>query len=208
MGRGVTQAPDAGPPDCAAVVIGGSAGALDVLRKILQHLPVTLDVPVIVVIHLSARPPDGLPELLGRDCAVPVKQAEDKEPLLAGMVYVAPAGYHLLIESHRALALSIDPPVHFSRPSIDVLFESARDTYGGRLLAILLSGASIDGAAGMHEIHAAGGTTIVQSPASAEAIAMPAAALSLFEPAFVWTPDEMASQLPALLGSAAAARHS
>jgi two-component system chemotaxis response regulator CheB len=190
-------------PAVAALLIGGSAGALDVLRTILRCLPATLDMPVVAVLHLSSRPPDGLPELLAFDCALPVKQAEDKEPLIHGTVYVAPPGYHLLIESHRAFALSIDAPVHFSRPSIDVLFESARDTYGAAMVAILLSGASADGAAAMQEIHAAGAITIVQAPASAEADTMPQAALDLFEPTFAWSPDEIARQLPALLARAA-----
>jgi two-component system chemotaxis response regulator CheB len=187
----------------AALVVGGSAGAFHVLRAILQCLPATLDLPVVVVLHLSARPPDGLPELLGRDCALPVKQAEDKEPLLPGTVYIAPPGYHLLIESHRAFALSADAPIHFSRPSIDVLFESARDAYGAQLVAALLSGASIDGASAMQEIHTAGGVTIVQAPDSSESATMPLAALELFAPRFVWTPEEMARQLPALLTGSA-----
>jgi two-component system chemotaxis response regulator CheB len=181
-----------------AVVVGGSAGALEVLRQILRALPATTAVPVVIVLHLPPRPPDGLPELLARDCALAVQQAEDKEPLQPGVVYLAPPGYHLLIESHRAFALSVDDPVHFSRPSIDVLFQSARDAYGGSLLAVLLSGASADGAAGLHEIASAGGITIVQSPAAAEAAAMPSAALALFEPTYVWTPAEMAKELPSL----------
>ncbi|HEY6642041.1 chemotaxis protein CheB [Povalibacter sp.] len=183
----------------AALLIGGSAGALGVVRTILQCLPVTLDLPVIALLHLSPSPPDTLTGLLARECPLPVKQAEDKEPLAPGTVYVAPPGYHLLIESHRAFALSADPPVHYSRPSIDVLFESARDVYGRDLVAILLSGASVDGAAAMQEIHAAGAVTIVQTPASADATVMPQAALQLFDPTFLWTPDQMALQLPALL---------
>lgn len=199
MGSAITTAEvrfDAVP---AALVIGGSAGAFHVLRAILHCLPATLNLPVVAVLHLSARPPDGLSELLGRDCALPVKQAEDKEPLAPGTVYIAPGGYHLLIESHRAFALSADAPVHFSRPAIDVLFESARDAYGKQLVAILLSGASVDGAAAMQEIHAAGGVTIVQAPDASESVAMPLAALELFAPTFIWTPEEMAHQLPALL---------
>ncbi|MFL6578025.1 MAG: chemotaxis protein CheB, partial [Povalibacter sp.] len=150
-------------------------------------------------LHLPPRSPDGLPELLKRDCALPVKQAEDKEPLAPGTVYLAPPGYHLLLESHRAFALSIDAPVHFSRPSIDVLFESAADAYGRDLLAILLSGASSDGAAGLQEVHIAGGVTAVQAPDSAEAATMPAAALALFQPDFTWTPDELTRELPRML---------
>lgn len=181
-----------------AVVIGGSAGALEVLREIVHALPVDLTCAVCIVIHLPAHS-RGLAELLGSDTALPVKQAEDKEPIAAGTIYIAPPSYHLLIESHGAFALSTDPPVHFSRPAIDVLFETARDVYGKKLIGILLSGASEDGAAGLQEIHAAGGTTIVQSPRSAEVAIMPAAALALFEPTHVWSPNDIAAGLKHLL---------
>ena len=109
-----------------AVVIGGSVGAFDILRTIVHALPRALPCPVIIVIHLPARS-SGLADLFGTETTLRVKQAEDKEPVKPGTIYIAPPSYHLLIESHRAFALSIDPPVHFSRPSIDVLFEAARD---------------------------------------------------------------------------------
>jgi two-component system chemotaxis response regulator CheB len=181
-----------------AVVIGGSAGALEVLRLIVRELPPSLACPVVILIHLPSHS-SGLAELLGSDTSLVVKQAEDKEPMVAGTIYIAPPGYHLLIESQRAFALSVDPPVHFSRPSIDVLFETAADVYGARLIGVLLSGASEDGATGLQEIHAAGGTTIVQSPLSAEVAIMPAAALALFEPTYVWSPNDIASGLTHLL---------
>jgi two-component system, chemotaxis family, protein-glutamate methylesterase/glutaminase len=181
-----------------AVVIGGSAGALEVLRGIVRSLRLPLPVPIVVVIHLPLQS-SGLADLLSVDSPVPIKQAEDKEPVAPGTVYIAPPGYHLLIESHRAFALSTDSPVHYSRPAIDILFETACDGYGPNLLGILLSGASEDGAAGLQEIHAAGGTTIVQSPLSAEVAIMPAAALALFEPTYTWLPTEIANGLSRLL---------
>ncbi|MBL8267586.1 chemotaxis protein CheB [Steroidobacter sp.] len=181
-----------------AVVIGGSAGALEVLRPIVRALPGTLMCPVVIVIHLPAHS-SGLADLLGADTTLTVKQAEDKEPISAGTIYIAPPSYHLLIESHGAFALSADPPVHFSRPAIDVLFETASDVYGAKLIGILLSGASEDGAAGLQEIHAAGGMTIVQSPLSAEVAIMPAAAIALFEPTYVWPPNDIAFGLTKLL---------
>lgn len=181
-----------------AVVIGGSAGSLEVLRPVVRELPRELACPVVIVIHLPSHS-SGLAELLGADTSLRVKQAEDKEPIAAGTIYIAPPSYHLLIESHGAFALSVDSPVHFSRPSIDVLFETACDVYGAKLIGILLSGASEDGAAGLQEIHAAGGTTIVQSPLSAEVAIMPAAALALFEPTYVWSPNDIASGLTKLL---------
>jgi len=181
-----------------AVVIGGSAGALDVLRKIVRGFPQSLSCPVAIVIHLPSHS-TGLPELLAADTALRVKLAEDKEPMAAGTIYIAPPSYHLLIESQRTFALSVDPPVHFSRPSIDVLFETAADVCAASLIGILLSGASENGAAGLQEIHAAGGTTIVQSPLSAEVAIMPAAALALFEPTYVWSPNDMTTGLTQLL---------
>lgn len=183
-----------------AVVIGGSAGSLEVLRPVVRELPQELACPVVIVIHLPAHS-SGLAELLSADTQLQVKQAEDKEPIAAGTIYIAPPNYHLLIEAHGAFALSVDPPVHFSRPSIDVLFETARDVYGAKLIGVLLSGASEDGAAGLQEIHAAGGTTIVQSPLSAEVAIMPAAALTLFEPTYVWSPNDIASGLTKLLSA-------
>lgn len=181
-----------------AVVIGGSAGALEVLRAIVRALPGNMRCPMVVVIHLPSHS-SGLAELLGAETPLTVKQAEDKEPLVAGVIYIAPPGYHLLIESGATFALSVDPPVHYSRPAIDVLFETARDVYGPNLIGVLLSGASDDGAAGLQEIHAAGGTTIVQTPLSAEVAIMPAAALALFQPTYLWSPNELASNLSQLL---------
>jgi two-component system chemotaxis response regulator CheB len=185
------------------VVIGGSAGALDIMRAIVRSLPPSLLLPIVLVIHLPAHA-SGLAELLASDSAVPVKQAEDKEQISAGTVYVAPPGYHLLIESHGAFALSADAPVHFSRPAIDVLFESAHDVYGASLIGVLLSGASEDGAAGLQEIHMGGGTTIVQAPLSAESAIMPAAALALFEPTYIWSPIDIVNGLSQLLSGKSA----
>lgn len=186
-----------------AVVIGGSAGAFDILRMILHALPGSLPCPVIIVIHLPAHS-SGLADLFGNETTLRVKQAEDKEPIEPGTIYIAPPSYHLLIESQRAFALSADSPVHFSRPAIDVLFEAASDVYGSKLVGILLSGASEDGAAGLQEIHRAGGITIVQRPSSADSAIMPAAALTLFEPTHVWSPDEIVNGLNRLLSGSRA----
>lgn len=181
-----------------AVVIGGSAGSFDILRRIVSSLPQSLVCAVVIVIHLPPHS-SGLADLFGIGTSLTVKQAEDKEPIQPGTIYIAPPSYHLLIESHRAFALSADPPVHFSRPAIDVLFESARDVYGPALVGILLSGASEDGAAGLHEIHCGGGITVVQAPSSADSHIMPSAALARFQPTHVWTPDEIVAGLTRLL---------
>lgn len=182
-----------------AVVIGGSAGVLDVLRSILAALPQDLRVPVIIVVHLPARAPTALHESLSSISAAPMQQVDDKEPLRPGRVYFAAPDYHLLIERDRCAALSLDDPVLYSRPSIDVLFQSASEVYGAALMSILLTGASADGAQGALAVHRAGGLTVIQDPATCEASAMPNAALDLFTPDFVLKPDEIAGLLARLV---------
>ena len=160
-----------------AIVIGGSAGAFSALRVLVPALPPALAVPVLVVIHLPPDRPSAIAEVFQHDGLRRVKEADDKEPLVAGTVYFAPPAYHLLIETDRTLSLSADDPVHHSRPSIDVLFESAADAFGGGLLAVVLSGANEDGARGLKAVVDAGGQAIVQDPADAEHPLMPTAAL-------------------------------
>ena len=181
-----------------AIVIGGSAGVLDVLRVILAALPVTLSIPVVIVVHLPARAHTSLHQSLQFASALPMQQADDKEPLQGGVIYFASPGYHLLIEANGCAAQSLDEPVYYSRPSIDVLFESASDVYKSGLLGILLTGASPDGADGLCSIHRAGGVTVVQDPASSEAETMPQAALALFKPDFVLAPAQIATLLSTL----------
>jgi two-component system chemotaxis response regulator CheB len=124
-----------------------------------------------------------LAELLARVCRRPVREAEDKLAMEPRTIYVALPNYHLLVERDRTLALSVDPPVHFSRPSIDVLFESAADSLGAAVAGVVLSGANDDGARGLGRIHQAGGAAIVQEPANAQHAIMPAAALRRVGPA-------------------------
>lgn len=160
-----------------AVVIGASAGALDALSAILPMLPEDFRMPVIVVVHVPPDRPSALAELFGVKCRLAVKEAEDKEPLVGGTVYFAPPDYHLLVEADRFLSLSSDEPVLFSRPSIDVLFETAADALGPSLIAIVLSGANNDGASGLQAVIEAGGTGLIQQPETAFSSAMPEAAL-------------------------------
>lgn len=178
-----------------AIVIGGSAGALDVLLATMPALPARFPIPIAVVLHLLPGKPSLLAELLRDRCQLSVKEAEDKEELAPGTMYVAPPNYHLLLERRRCFSLSVDEPVHFSRPAIDVLFESAADAYGPALAGVLLTGANDDGARGLHRINKAGGMSMVQEPDSAFARPMPAAALQLFQPDRRFDPKE----LPALL---------
>lgn len=160
------------------VVIGGSAGALEVLRLILSELPAGFGPATAIVIHLPPDAPNLLGEIFAQSVRLPMKLAEDKEPISGGTIYLATPDYHLLIEGSRTFALSQDDRVHYSRPAIDVLFESAAEAYGERLMGVILSGANTDGAAGLRAVAAAGGIALVQSLESAEMIAMPAAALA------------------------------
>ena len=163
--------------DYDLVVAGASLGGFDALAVLLGGLAEDFHLPLAVVQHRSVDSDELLSILLRRVCRLPIREVEDKQPLLPGAVYIAPADYHLLVERDH-FALSIDERVQFARPSIDVLFESAADVYRERLVAILLSGANEDGARGIAHVKARGGLTIVQDPASAESARMPAAAIA------------------------------
>lgn len=172
-----------------AVVIGASAGGVEALNALFASLERPLPVPVIVALHI---PPRGS-IILGafNTGKMPVKEAEDKETLLPGVVYFAPPNYHLLVEADQSLSLSVEEPVHFARPSIDVLYESAGEAFGENLLGILLTGANEDGAAGLASIHQAGGVTVVQDPATAHSREMPTAALRMFQPTYTGGLEEI-----------------
>lgn len=160
----------------SAFVVGGSAGAVEALGAILGGLPPSFRAPIVVVIHVPARAPSALPFVLQQSCRLEVREADDKEPLSPGTVHVAPPGYHLLIERGSSLALSVDAPVAFSRPSIDVLLDSAALALGPGVCGVILSGANHDGAEGLRAIREAGGVALVQDPACALLATMPRAA--------------------------------
>lgn len=164
--------------DARAVVMGASAGGVEAISTLLAAIPAHWRPPVMVVVHLPPARPSGLAALLARRCALPVREAEDKMPLMPATVVVAPPDYHLLVERGSTLALSAEAPVRFSRPAIDPLFESAAAAFGAGLLAILLTGASDDGSAGLSAVRRAGGTAWVQDPDDARVPVMPAAALA------------------------------
>jgi two-component system chemotaxis response regulator CheB len=163
--------------DFDAVVVGASAGGVEALQALLRSVARGFKAPLLVVLHLPPDRPSALAELLARECVLPVAEALDKQPAAPGTVVLAPPNYHLLVEPQRTLALSIDPPVQYSRPAIDLLFESAAVAYGRRLLAIVLTGASSDGAAGAAAVRRRGGRVWVQDPRDAVMPAMPVAAL-------------------------------
>jgi two-component system chemotaxis response regulator CheB len=181
--------------DLGAVVVGGSAGSLDPLLTILERLPRPFGMPIAVVVHTPKGPPSGLVEALSHRCPLPVREPIDKEPLEAGTVFVAPPGYHLLVGGGPCFAFSIDPPENYSRPSIDVLFESALDVCGARLVAVVLSGANNDGARGLAAVCKAGGLALVQAPEEAASPEMPRAALEACPAAAVLPARDIAERL-------------
>ncbi len=167
------------------VLIGVSAGGMTALQQILPFLPSNFPIPVIIVQHLHPQQGTFHIKFYSSKCAVKVCEAHEKEQIKPGVVYFAPANYHLLIEENRNFSLSVDPKVNFSRPSIDVLFESAFEAYGNKIIAIILTGANNDGSQGLKLITDNDGFTIVQDPAEAEVNAMPKNAIKLREPSRV-----------------------
>ncbi|GHB87107.1 chemotaxis protein CheB [Persicitalea jodogahamensis] len=161
------------------LVIGGSAGSLEVILDLVTHLPALPHAVVILVVHRKKDNDSILVDLLSYRTKLPVREVEDKETISPDTIYLAPPDYHLLIERADLFSLDISEKVHFSRPSIDVTFESVAEAFGDRVIGILLSGANADGAVGMAKIRKAGGYTIVQDPATADVGYMPQQALDL-----------------------------
>jgi len=183
-----------------AVVIGASAGGFEAMLAVLKGLPPTYPMPLVAVLHLPENHDSRLPELFGYRLALKVSEARDKEPLAPGVLYFAPSGYHLLVETDRTFSLSCEDRVSYARPSIDVLFETAADAYGKSLAGILLTGANYDGAAGLAGMKVAGGLTIVQDPATAEVPTMPEAAIRRMAPDLILPLAEIHSLLQRLGG--------
>lgn len=169
------------------VVVGASAGGVEALLGLFEGLPAGYGLPLVVVLHLPDGRPSLLPDLFARRLALRVKEAQDKEALQPGTLYFAAPGYHLCIEADHSFSYSREEPVHFSRPSIDYLFESAADAYGAAVMGILLTGANQDGAAGLYTIKQRGGVTVVQDPQEAQVATMPEAALTLHQPDYILT---------------------
>jgi two-component system chemotaxis response regulator CheB len=181
--------------DC--VVIGASAGGFEVLGEILPRVPATFDAAMLIVLHVPPDSPSYLANALGARCALRVIEPDAGEPIVCGHVYVAPPDYHMLVDAGPSIALSTEAPVHFCRPAIDVLMESAAAVYGARVLGVLLSGANEDGARGLAAIRAAGGTTWAQTPDSALAPQMPNAAIAAGAASEIVSPTDLAARFAA-----------
>jgi two-component system, chemotaxis family, protein-glutamate methylesterase/glutaminase len=178
-----------------AVVIGTSAGGLGVLSYLFERLPVNYFLPVIVVQHRCRDQKDLLEDVLQHKCPIKIKQADEKEKIKNGVVYIAPPNYHLLIEDDHTFSLSADKHIKFSRPSIDVLFESASLVYQKTLVGIILTGANSDGAEGLLTIKKNGGLTIAQDPSEAQYAYMPLAAINVGSVEKVWNLKQISSFL-------------
>jgi two-component system, chemotaxis family, protein-glutamate methylesterase/glutaminase len=180
---------------CDLLAIGASSGGIEAFQRLLPSFAPEVPFAVVLVVHRPAHGPGGLQRCLSSPCPLPLTEVEDKEPVSRAHAYLAPGGYHTLIEREGTFALSVDDPVHYSRPAIDVLFESAARAYGERTVGILLTGANADGAAGLAAIEAVGGLAIVQDPSTAAASEMPTAGLRTCRAPIVLTLDEIARAL-------------
>jgi two-component system chemotaxis response regulator CheB len=186
--------------EIGAVVIGGSAGGLEAMLRMLSTLPRDFRLPLIALLHLPGDGDSKLADVFRARLAIPVEEAVDKARIAPGTLYIAPGGYHLLVEQDYSLALSCEAPVHHSRPSIDVLMESAADAWGERLMGVVLTGANDDGADGLARIGEMGGLTVVQDPLEAAMATMPRAAIRRRAPDLVLTLDRIHALLIELNG--------
>jgi two-component system chemotaxis response regulator CheB len=173
------------------VVLGTSAGGIQALKYILPKLSSSFPLPIVIVLHIPEGQPSLLAEIFEPKIKMKVKEADEKESFKPGTIYFAPPGYHLLIENDKTFSLTIEEAVHFSRPSIDVLFDSAAETFGPNVVGILLTGANTDGGLGLKKIKDVGGLGIIQNPATAEYSTMPESGMAHVLPECILTLDEI-----------------
>lgn len=181
------------------ILIGGSAGSLEVLLKVLGQLDSICTIAIVLVVHRKSADDNRLEELFRMKTRLPIKEIQDKTQIKAGRVHIAPADYHLLFEADGSLALDISEKVNFSRPSIDIAFESAAAVFKDRLISILLSGANSDGTNGLMQVRENNGTIIIQNPETAEMPYMPTFALQHLEADHIFSPDQMTTFIKTLV---------
>lgn len=177
------------------LVIGGSAGSLDVLLKVLPVLNANIDFPIVIVVHRKQGMDSLLTDLLAHRTTLKVKEADEKEPILNGTVYIAPSDYHLLIEKDFTFSLDYSEKINYSRPAIDVTFQSAAEAYGAGLVCLLLSGSNADGVNGLITVNKFGGITLVQDPSSAQVTYMPDQAILRANVSAILKIEEMANYI-------------
>jgi len=168
-----------------AIVIGTSSGGMNALKFLFSSLPVDFSIPIIIVQHISPRSDNQWIKLLNINSKLYLKEADEKEKIEHGKVYIAPPNYHLMIERNKTFSLTIDERVNYSRPSIDVLFESAAEAYKNKLIGVILTGSNNDGTKGIKRIKEYGGLTIAQDPETAESAYMPASAIAAIQPDYI-----------------------
>lgn len=161
---------------CDALIIGGSAGSLDVLLKVLPTIDADILFPIVIVVHRKQGTDSLLPDLLSSRTSLQVKEADEKEKLTAGLIYIAPSDYHLLVERDSTFSLDYSEKINYSRPSIDVTFQTAAEVYKEKLVCLLLSGSNSDGVNGLKSVKEWGGTALIQDPKTAQVAYMPAQA--------------------------------
>lgn len=165
-----------------AIAIGASSGGLQALKRLLPALPVSFPYSILIVQHISPQSDNYMATILDKISQIRVKEADEKEIIIPGTAYIAPPDYHLLVESDKSFSLSVEDKVNFSRPAIDVLFQTAAEAFKEHLVGIVLTGANADGAEGLSYIKRYGGFTIVQDPADAESPYMPKSAIQKVQP--------------------------
>ncbi|RZK19120.1 MAG: chemotaxis protein CheB [Pedobacter sp.] len=187
------------PEKCSALIIGGSAGSLDVLLEIFPDLKKEINFPIILVTHRKSGNDSLLTDLLQSRTGLKVREAEEKEPVLAGNVYITPADYHLLIEDDKTISLDYSEKINYSRPSIDVTFQSAAEVFKNGLVCILLSGSNADGVEGLKTVNNLGGFVVIQNPNTAIMPYMPQQAVNNVKPHTILDSFEMAEFINKLI---------
>ena len=186
---------------CKLLLIGGSAGSLEVLMAILPKLKAIKNFSIVIILHRKSAEDSALEDLIALKTIIPLGKIEDKEIMKAGFIYVAPSDYHLLFEKNKQFSLDVSEKVNYSRPSIDVSFESAAIAFGKKCTAILLSGANADGTEGLKAIQNVGGKVIIQNPENAIMAFMPQNAFSTITPDYVLEVDEILEYINAIEGN-------
>ena len=174
-----------------AIVIGVSSGGMNAMKVMFSLLPKHFNTPIIIVQHIGARSDNQLIKILNDKSNLQIKEADEKEKIENGKVYIAPPNYHLMIERDKTLSLTVDERVNFARPSIDVLFESAAEAYKDKLIGVILTGSSSDGTAGLKKIKEYGGLTIAQDPKTAESAYMPASAIAAVQVDYILSLEDI-----------------
>jgi two-component system chemotaxis response regulator CheB len=189
-----------GSATCGALIIGGSAGSLDVLLEIFPALKQDINFPIVLVVHRKASNESLLTDLLKTRTSLPVSEAEEKEFLAPGKVFIAPADYHMLVEENQSISLDYSEKVNYSRPSIDVTFQSAAEVYREKLVCILLSGSNADGVEGLKSVNNFGGKVVIQNPNTAIMPYMPQQAVLNVRPNVILDSHDMADYINKLNG--------